>query len=102
MLEREIEKKVCDYAKKRGWFVRKLTSSSGRGIPDRLFIKKSYVVFIEFKSSVGKLTELQKITIEEMLLQEANVYVVNSIYTGYGIIEYYDKLIESKIEDDNK
>jgi hypothetical protein len=50
MLEKQIEKKVCDYAKERGMLVYKFTSPNRMAVPDRLFIcPDGRVFFIEFK-----------------------------------------------------
>jgi hypothetical protein len=75
MSESEIEKAVCDYARKRGCYVRKFSTPSHRGVPDQLFItpsKEYYVAeehrcntlgqvfFIEFKAPGCKPTALQR------------------------------------------
>lgn len=58
-LEKDIERKACDWAKAEGWLVYKFTSPARRSVPDRLFIKDGRAVFIEFKRPGGKLTEGQ-------------------------------------------
>ena len=61
MLEKEIEKKVCDYAKSKGCLVYKFVSPAHRGVPDRMFITpKGRVFFIEFKAPGKKPTQLQE------------------------------------------
>lgn len=53
-LEKEIEKKVCDYAKASGMLVYKFTSPARRSVPDRLFIPEGKsAFFIEFKREGG-------------------------------------------------
>jgi hypothetical protein len=60
MLEKAIEKKVCDYAKSRGVYVRKFTSPSQRSVPDRIFLfPNGRVVFVEFKQKGKFLTPAQ-------------------------------------------
>src|SRR6187402_1701606 len=60
-LEKDIEKKVCDWAKKQGCYVRKFTSPANRSVPDRLFIlPHGTVCFIEFKRPGCKPTEAQQ------------------------------------------
>lgn len=48
--EVEIERPACDYAESRGWWTCKFVAPGLRGVPDRLFIRKGQVVFIEFKA----------------------------------------------------
>ena len=38
MLEKQIESKVCDYAKSKGVLAYKFTSPARAAVPDRLFI----------------------------------------------------------------
>lgn len=75
MLEKTIEKKVCDYAKKQGCLVYKFVSPAHRGVPDRMFITpKGRVFFIEFKAPGKRPTPLQ--THELIKLNNHNVYAV--------------------------
>lgn len=88
MLEKEIEKKVCAYAKECGCLVFKFVSPSHRSVPDRLFIAPGgRVFFIEFKAPGKKPTEAQILKIDTMLVQGAFVYVVDDIERGKGIID---------------
>lgn len=82
MLEKTIERKVVAMAKSAGWLAYKWTSPSQRGVPDRIFIRSGVVVFIEFKSEIGKLTPLQGRTIEMLRQHGACVHVCNSIESG--------------------
>lgn len=61
-LEKDVEKKVCDYAKQMGCYVRKFTSPSQRSVPDRIIITPAgRVIFIEFKRAqqAGYTVDLQ-------------------------------------------
>ena len=50
MLEKDIERAVCDYAKAKGMLVYKFTSPARSAVPDRLLISRTgLIVFIEFK-----------------------------------------------------
>ena len=61
MKEKQIENKVVKKAKELGFLTYKFSSPSNRGVPDRIFITPhGEVFFIEFKSTKGKLTQLQK------------------------------------------
>ena len=79
MLEKEIERKCCQLSKSFGWLSYKFVSPAQRGVPDRIFIKDSEVVFVEFKREGGKLSALQNKVIEDMRSKGATVYVVYSV-----------------------
>ena len=49
-LEKKLEKRCTDVAKANGWWSRKFSSPSNRGVPDRIFLKEGIVVFVEFKA----------------------------------------------------
>lgn len=88
MRESEIEKKVCAYAIKNGFYCRKFTAPGRRGVPDRVLISpKGVVFFIEFKSQNGKLSDLQKREIKIIESKNAHVYVVDSVEFGKKIID---------------
>lgn len=59
-LEKKLEKRCTDVAKARGWWSRKFSSPSNRGVPDRIFLKDGDVVFIEFKAPGNEPTNLQE------------------------------------------
>ena len=94
-LEKDIEKRVCDYAKSLGMLVYKFTSPSRRSVPDRLFVVPGGKVFwIEFKRAGQKPTPAQEVEIEKIRKQGGTVYVVDSIDYGKNIVG-----IESAISD---
>ena len=47
--ESKVEKEACEYAERRGWMVVKLMMCSIDSMPDRMFLRKGVVIFIEFK-----------------------------------------------------
>lgn len=47
--ESKVEKEACKYAELRGWMVVKLMLCSIDSMPDRMFMRKGVVIFIEFK-----------------------------------------------------
>lgn len=49
MSETLMEKRVVKWAEQNGWHVRKLVWLGQSGAPDRIFIRKGVVVFIELK-----------------------------------------------------
>jgi hypothetical protein len=85
MLERSIQKKVCDYAKSLGWLVFPFKSPSNVGVPDRMFIKAGECFFIEFKKFGKKPTELQKRVHKKLEAQGFQTFVVDNVLDGKAI-----------------
>lgn len=90
MLEKEIEKKVCDYAKTKGFLVYKFVSPGHAFVPDRMLISpEGEVSFIEFKAEGKKPTAGQER--EHTRLRESNVrvFVVDSVQMGIEVVDVY-------------
>jgi len=79
MLEKDIERKSAQWAKRNDWLTYKFTSPAQRGVPDRVFIKGGRVVFIEYKTAKGRTTKLQDLVIAAMRAHGAEVYVCRSV-----------------------
>ena len=87
-LERDIEKRVCDFAKKLGMLVFKFTSPSRRSVPDRLFITPVGVVFfVEFKRKGQKPTPAQAVEIDKIRAKGVSVFVIDNVEVGKGMVE---------------
>lgn len=88
-LEKDIEAKVCDYAKKLNCIVYKFTSPNRRSVPDRLFIMPGGrgVFFIEFKRLGHKPTVAQEVEIAKIRAQGIYVGVVDNVDAGKKVIE---------------
>jgi hypothetical protein len=83
MLEKDIEKKVCENAKKRGWMTPKWVSPNNRGVLDRIFIKNGRCIFVEFKrGEKGKISPLQAKVIKQLEAQEMEVLIIRSVEEG--------------------
>lgn len=66
MTESIIERNVTLHAKRRGWISVKLSGVHDRGKPDRMYLRRGFAVFIEFKAP-GKLpTALQQKWIKDL------------------------------------
>jgi len=78
-LERDIERKACDLAKRAGWLAFKFVSPSQRGVPDRIFIKDGRVVFVEFKALGAKPTDFQWRMIDRLQAAGCEVHVCDSV-----------------------
>lgn len=84
--ERDIEKKVTDWAKKNSWLTYKFVSPSNRGVPDRVFIRAGIIIWIEFKAPGKKPTPLQAVTIKKMQAQGCEVYVCDSVESAINAL----------------
>jgi hypothetical protein len=88
MLERQIEKKVCDYAKSKGMLVYKFNSPSRAAVPDRLFITPhGRMFFIEFKRTGQSATPAQVREIDKLMEHYVWVFVVDTVDDGNRIID---------------
>jgi hypothetical protein len=97
-LEKKIEKKVCEYARKHGFLTPKFTVVSERGWPDRLFIDPDgWMVFIEFKQKGKPLQEIQAYRCTQLTERNVSVLVVDSEEQG---IEYVDRMVAARIPEE--
>lgn len=88
MLEKEIERRVCAYAKKLGWRPRKYQTPAHRGAPDRVYFKRpGRIFFIEFKAAGKKPTKLQEQEIKRLRDEGFWVFVVDNVEDGKAIVE---------------
>ena len=96
MLENEIETKIVKYAKSQNVLSFKMNSVTSKGLPDRMFISKTSIFFIEFKRLGAKPTKLQSYMMSELKDYNCKVYVVDDVEQGKRIIdEYSNKNYES-------
>lgn len=79
--EQQIQSKIIKKLEAEGYFVLKLIKTNKNGIPDLLAIKGYECKFVEVKTPTGKLSELQKVRIEQLKKLGINV----SVWTDYGI-----------------
>ena len=67
MTEQQIQTKKIKELEAQGYYVLKLMKTNKNGIPDLLAIpRNSDVLFVEVKTSVGKLSKLQEFRIKEL------------------------------------
>jgi len=80
MNEAALQRKCITYAKREGWLGFKWASPAHRGTPDCLFFKDGSLVITEFKSPSGKgrLSPLQRKTIDDLASQSFAVFVVDN------------------------
>lgn len=76
MLEKKIEKYLCDRVKAIGGLQYKFSSPAHRGVPDRIVLYAGKVYFVEVKKDDGRLSSLQRIEHEKIREQGLDVFVV--------------------------
>lgn len=77
MLEKDIERRMVDMVRKRGGLCYKFVSPSNPGVPDRIVITPSgKIIFVELKTEVGRLANIQKWQVSEMQKRGADVRVI--------------------------
>ena len=78
MLEKEIERWLGEQMKKLGCLYFKFTSPSNPGVPDRIVITPDgRTIYVELKTEIGRLSNIQKWQIERMRACGADVRRVN-------------------------
>jgi len=88
MLEKQIEAKVCDYAKTKNILVYKFTSPARAAVPDRLFIMPNgRMFFCEFKREGQKPTDAQDREHFRLRQHKVNVFVIDNVKDGMLMID---------------
>ena len=98
MLEKQIEAKVCDYAKTKNVLVYKFTSPNRAAVPDRLFIRPDgRMWFCEFKRGGQKPTAAQEREHHRLRQHQINVFAVDSVEQGKSTINTMLQIIEARL-----
>jgi hypothetical protein len=84
--ESKIQSSCINYAKKNGWFVLKVIRCNVNGFPDASFFKDGKTFFVEFKTAIGKQSELQKYVESELVKQGFKYYLIRDIKEFQKII----------------
>jgi hypothetical protein len=88
--EISVERKVVAYAKRSGWFVRKVAWIGHVGAPDRVFIRKGTTVWIEFKAP-GKKPRASQLAEHHLMIRSGSaVFVVDDPDVGIAILRAYE------------
>lgn len=88
MLEKQIEAKVCDYAKTKNALVYKFTSPARAAVPDRMFVAPDgRVWFCEFKRAGQKPTAAQEREHLRLRDHKVNVFVIDNVDEGKTMID---------------
>jgi len=95
-LEKDIERKIGDFAKKHSCLYLKFTSPARRAVPDRMIITPQGVIgFLEVKAAGKKPTTLQMKEMELLASHNCNVTWCDTVEGGQAFIR---KLLEKKID----
>jgi hypothetical protein len=87
-LEKDIEARVCEYARSKGVLAYKFTSPARAAVPDRLFIAPDgRVWFCEFKREGQKATVAQEREHHNLRQSNVNVFVVDNVPEGKNMID---------------
>ena len=88
MLEKQIEAKVCEYAKTKNVLAYKFTSPARAAVPDRLFVMPDgRMFFCEFKREGLKPTPAQEREHTKLRQHKVNVFVVDNVEQGKAMID---------------
>lgn len=87
--ESKVESDIRKYALAKGWWVAKFTSPGKRGVPDRIFIKNGFVLFIEIKRPGEKPSQQQTLRMAEMDKYGALTFWVDNVEAAKEIFETY-------------
>jgi hypothetical protein len=79
LLERDIQSTCVRWMRARGWWARKFASPANRSVPDYIFGKDGFTLFIEFKAPGKKVTEAQQDEHNLMLAARLAVHVIDNI-----------------------
>ena len=88
MLEKDIEAKVCEYAKQLNVLVYKFTSPARAAVPDRMLIRPDgHIWFVEFKRTGQKPTDAQQREHHRLQQHNVNVFVIDNVEEGKLMID---------------
>jgi hypothetical protein len=89
MLEKQIEAKVCEYARERGLLVYKFTSPARAAVPDRLFVlPNGKMFFCEFKRQGEKPTPAQEREHHRLRQHKVSVWVIDNVIDGKEMVDF--------------
>ena len=84
-----LEKKIVAHATKLGMLSFKFTSPSQKGVPDRIFIHKGHVLFLEIKAPKKRPTQLQMRTLTKLRDHGAACWWTNDFTEACNILEMF-------------
>ena len=92
MKESTIEARLVREVKKRGGLCYKFTSPGSPGVPDRIVVLPGgTTVYVELKTEIGRLANIQKWQIGELRKRGATVRVLKGMEQVLAFLEEVDK-----------
>ena len=79
MSEQRIQSSCIKHAKANGWLCCKIIKCNINGWPDLNLFKDGKTIFVEFKSLIGKQSELQKYQQKQLEAQGFKYYLINNL-----------------------
>ncbi len=79
LLEKDIQSTCVRWAKDRGWWARKFQSPANRAVPDYIFGRDGFTLFVEFKAPGKTATEDQQEEHNKMLAVGLTVHVIDNV-----------------------
>jgi len=91
LLEKKIERRVCHYARSKGFLTPKINVVGETGWPDRLLIDPDgWCVWVEFKAPGKKPDAIQTYRIEQLTSRRIPVFVIDDEEYGIELINRLD------------
>lgn len=87
MRESKIEKSIINFAIARGWFQCKFTSPSLNAMPDRFFLRRGKIIFIEIKAPGEVPTEQQAKRHRDLRDHGAEVYWFDNLEDAMEVLK---------------
>lgn len=92
MKESTIEARLVSEVRKRGGLCYKFTSPGSPGVPDRIVVLPGGVtVYVELKTEIGRLANIQKWQIDELRKRGATVRVLKGMDQVLAFLEEVDR-----------
>lgn len=89
LLEKQIEERVNAHARAMGVMVYKFTSPQRAAVPDRLYVYRGKVWFIEFKREGKVPTPAQEREHARLREHGIDVHVIDNVEIGKAVIDVY-------------
>lgn len=86
-LESNVEARLVKYAKSKGILTYKFSSPSNRGVPDRVFIYRGAILFLELKRPGCKPTKLQLHHLKQIRDQSVPATWCDNYDTGVKLLD---------------
>lgn len=97
MLEKEIEKAICAYAKSQGMMTRKLRSMSHKADPDQMIVYRGMLCVIEMKAPKKKPTKAQEAKLLQFGNQGCLAGWTDNIDEGKEIIDLFKNTVDVQL-----